>query len=422
MPSRQGLALLTEPAAADGTGAQLLRRLDARLDGHDEAWLKRLLFTHPEVVPLADPDDAVFFPLVPLAREVHTPAGDIDMLFVSPHGHLTVLEAKLGRNAEARREVLAQILDYAREVATWNAGALDARIGRATVPVADGAHAAVAAWGEDPGDAADFGARVTKNLQRGRFQLLIGGDRIQRAAEALVEFLARFAPLPFRLRLLEIEVYGLNDGRRLLVPATGARTVKVERAVVRIAPGGGAGGPPAPGAVEAPGDGTASGAGALGGQAVRFTPEVFFETLARNAGASAVGAARTLLSVGERAEELSVAWGTATASLRLSIPRPDGGQATLTLCYVRAAGTLLVENLGRPLQAAGLPAALAEAFVADTAALAGVEVSPRREEAARWPRWADRADLSAIAPRAAAIAERAARFVSEVLNAARREE
>ena len=57
--------------------------------------------------------------LIPVGMEVPTPAGYIDNLFVTAEGHLVVVECKLWRNPEARRKVLAQIIDYAQSVSSW---------------------------------------------------------------------------------------------------------------------------------------------------------------------------------------------------------------------------------------------------------------------------------------------------------------
>lgn len=50
------------------------------------------------------------------------------MLYVTPTGRLAVVEAKLWRNPEARRKVIAQILDYAKELSRWSYETIDARI------------------------------------------------------------------------------------------------------------------------------------------------------------------------------------------------------------------------------------------------------------------------------------------------------
>jgi hypothetical protein len=48
-----------------------------------------------------------------------TPAGPLDALFINRHGALGLVKCKLWRNPQARREVVGQILDYAKELARW---------------------------------------------------------------------------------------------------------------------------------------------------------------------------------------------------------------------------------------------------------------------------------------------------------------
>ena len=89
-----------------------------------EDWLQKLVFSHPETLPVSYIDPA-FAPLIPIGREVPTEAGPMDALYLSPDGALVILEAKLWRNPQARREVVGQIIDYATAVAKWSFDDLD---------------------------------------------------------------------------------------------------------------------------------------------------------------------------------------------------------------------------------------------------------------------------------------------------------
>ena len=93
---------------------------------YDEAWLQGLVFRHPNCLPVQELD-AAYQPLVPLCREMRTAAGPIDVVYATPTGRLVVLEAKLWRNPEARRKVVGQILDYAKELKGWSYDELQAR-------------------------------------------------------------------------------------------------------------------------------------------------------------------------------------------------------------------------------------------------------------------------------------------------------
>src|ERR1039458_4800796 len=105
-------------------GAIPLHRADLvakSASGHyDEAWLQTLLHSHPEVLPIGQIESG-YGDLVPLCRELPLlfgggRSGALDNLFVTRDGKLVLVEAKLWRNPQARREVVAQVLEYAAAV------------------------------------------------------------------------------------------------------------------------------------------------------------------------------------------------------------------------------------------------------------------------------------------------------------------
>ena len=89
-----------------------------------EEWLQKLLQNSPQLLPVAE-IDAIYAPLVCIGREVATAAGYIDNLYISPKGYITIVETKLWRNPEARREVVGQIIDYAKELKQFSYERLD---------------------------------------------------------------------------------------------------------------------------------------------------------------------------------------------------------------------------------------------------------------------------------------------------------
>ena len=99
-------------------------------DSYDEDWLQSLLCQTPEILPTGEFDPA-FFPAMPLCRELPTAAGPIDLAYVSDQGRLSIVECKLWRNPEARRDAVSQILDYAKEISRWSYEELNAAVCRA---------------------------------------------------------------------------------------------------------------------------------------------------------------------------------------------------------------------------------------------------------------------------------------------------
>lgn len=73
-----------------------------------EDWIQEQLDKNPGLLPI-DEISSAWGPLISLGREIPLAVGFVDNLFVSPAGEVTVVEAKLWRNPEARRNVIGQI-------------------------------------------------------------------------------------------------------------------------------------------------------------------------------------------------------------------------------------------------------------------------------------------------------------------------
>ncbi len=106
---------------ADQSPAQRLHQIPFGTPPFREERLQQLLAEHPELIPIGEIEPA-FSPLVFLGREVPTPAGSLDVLYAPPSGYLTLVETKLWDKPEARRQVVAQIIDYATEIARAESG------------------------------------------------------------------------------------------------------------------------------------------------------------------------------------------------------------------------------------------------------------------------------------------------------------
>lgn len=108
---------------------QALSRIEMDVHQFSENWLQELLQNHPSILPV-DEIEPVFWPLAPIGREIPTRVGFIDNLFVSKEGYLVMVETKLWRNPEAKREVIAQAIDYASELSKWSFEQLDSETRR----------------------------------------------------------------------------------------------------------------------------------------------------------------------------------------------------------------------------------------------------------------------------------------------------
>jgi len=229
MPARQ----FCTPHMLSGGKAAMLQRIAFDEKKFDESWLQQLLFEHPSLLPV-DEIEPLFGPLVPLAREMPTSAGPVDVVYINAEGYLTLVETKLWRNPEARRQVVAQIIDYATAVSKWSYEDLCSAVRRAGATGDDPVAAAVADEAEF--DRTRFVDTVSRSLSRGRFLLLIVGDGIQEGVEHLANTLAKSPHLGFSLGLAELAMFraGKTGEDVLIQPRTIARTREVVRAVVEL--------------------------------------------------------------------------------------------------------------------------------------------------------------------------------------------
>ncbi|SAL07826.1 hypothetical protein AWB81_08326 [Caballeronia arationis] len=200
-----------------------------------EADIQHYVQAHPSCLPITE-IDPIFAGPVPICTELNTPAGAIDNFMVTPSGLPVLVECKLWRNPEARREVVGQILDYAKELSRWSAAdlqrAVRQRLNRKGDPLLESVRAV------DPTvEESLFNDALTLNLRRGRFLLLIVGDGIREGVEALVEYLQAHAGLHFTLGLVEMPIYLMPGGGRLIVPRVLARTAVITRTVVAVPEG-----------------------------------------------------------------------------------------------------------------------------------------------------------------------------------------
>ena len=135
-------------------------------------------------------------------RRVATAFEDCPGLYraiAGPRAHrLTLAEFKLWRNPQARREVIGQILDYAKEIASWSYEDLQREVSRALKRPGNVLFDLVRATDPDVEEGV-FVDNVTRHLRRGEFLLLIIGDGIREGVENIVDFVQQHSGLHFNL-------------------------------------------------------------------------------------------------------------------------------------------------------------------------------------------------------------------------------
>lgn len=197
----------------------------------DEGWLQNLMFENPGILPINELDPG-FGPLIPIGREIGTEVGPIDNLYISPNGMLTIVEAKLWRNPQARREVVGQIIDYAKELSHWHYQKLDEATQKAS---GKKLWELVNETNAPELSESQFIDTVARNLQAGRFLLLIVGDGIREEMERMAAFLQGTPQLRFSLAMIELQVYRFSQSQDMLViPFIVSRTKEISRAIVKV--------------------------------------------------------------------------------------------------------------------------------------------------------------------------------------------
>lgn len=196
-----------------------LQRVTAKGLGLQESWFRDAIFAEPELVigpcraaGRVDADET----WLPWRVEINFGAGPIDVLLVSSHGRIGIVETKLSYNPQKRREVVAQVLDYALSLQDYD---------RDDLPdLPDSPHAPLE---ED----------LVECLNSGRFLLIIAGDALDpRALRLSQSMLARHLTSEWDLAMVDLNVYRRQQEayELLLVPELLGMVQAELRQVVRV--------------------------------------------------------------------------------------------------------------------------------------------------------------------------------------------
>jgi hypothetical protein len=335
---------LTESTAR---GLKRVRMTKGGEAGYNERWLQDLVSRHPNILPI-DQIEPALTPVIPVCMELPVASGFVDNLFTTPDGDLIVAETKLFRNPEARREVIGQIIDYAKDLSLMSYEQLDAAIKRADAP--DGSRtrprttlfgAVTEFVGEDGVNEEQFVDAVTRNLERGRFLLLVIGDGIQLGTENITGFLQQHAGIHFTFGLVELAVFELpaDVGHYLVQPRVLAKTRNIDRGIVTIDNGR---------IVAKASTAPASGTDGQTAKRTSLSEEKFFELL----GSNHPTVVPKLKGFAERLADLSVVTEFGTKSMSLKW-QPDE-KRSWNLGAITMSGEVNMDYLGGAADTAGL--------------------------------------------------------------------
>jgi hypothetical protein len=188
-----------------------------------EGKLQDYLEEYPTLIPLADIVEGAS-DLICIGREVAAGPGSIDLLCIDRDGLLTVVETKLRRNREARREVIGQIIEYASYVSQWTADdvyrianeyfAKSTKVPESYVGKTLETIMQEIVGGEILNE--DFRAKIEQNLKDGRIRLIIAVDELIEPLRATVTFLNSHSN--FDVLLLQVTDFQESEAKKVLVP------------------------------------------------------------------------------------------------------------------------------------------------------------------------------------------------------------
>ncbi len=201
-----------------------------------EDLLQKLIFAEPNLLS-AEEIDPDFSDLIPISREVPVKSGSIDALYVTPEGKICIVETKLWRNPEAHRSVVAQIIDYAKDLSKMS---FDSFCESVTKNKSSDAKKIFFKKIKDkfPNiNEIKLQQDIQDALPHGRFLLMIVGDEIFPEVAFLTESISSAPHLEFNIALAELRFYRSQDDQDhqlLVVPQIVGESKPQVRAVVRV--------------------------------------------------------------------------------------------------------------------------------------------------------------------------------------------
>ncbi len=175
---------------------------------NDEDELQSVLEEYPGL--LQDVDEPS---LRLIGRKVYLDeAGEADLLFLDEDGHLTVVEVKLARNGESRREVLAQVFDYTSALAEYTIDELDDKVkGKLDMRLRE-----LAGVDESSGTQYDrLWKSCADSMRAGSVRVVVAMDDNREDLARIVRFVNDHSDLD--VRLLIVRKY-TSDEKTVLVP------------------------------------------------------------------------------------------------------------------------------------------------------------------------------------------------------------
>jgi hypothetical protein len=184
----------------------------------NEEELRQLLVDSPNILPIEELPGLDTTVQVTVGREAPLGSGYVDVLWIDTEGQLTVVEVKLRKNPEVRREVVAQAVSYAAFLEGMARDDFERNIVR---PYLEGAHDSdelngdlpdvIANLSESDVDGPGFWSGLDASLINGFIRVLIVVDEAHPQLRRTISYLNRHSD--FEIYLIEVGFHRSTDRR-----------------------------------------------------------------------------------------------------------------------------------------------------------------------------------------------------------------
>lgn len=198
----------------------------------DERTLHEHIHKDPSLLPLREMGENTSSLMI-IGHEVtlSSGGGTLDLMAIDRAGLPTIIEFKLKKNADIKRKVVGQVLEYAAYLWQISYEKLDTAVARAyfnsdhcqepkrrDLSLAE----AMEHFNQEQFDSADWGAesfreQVNQNLRQGRFRLVIVVDEAIPELRRTVDYLNATRPA-FHTVCVEMRYFATEHGTRVFVP------------------------------------------------------------------------------------------------------------------------------------------------------------------------------------------------------------
>ncbi len=227
--------MIIKPISITGDNYKELIKIDETSFCFNEDWLQKVIHDNPQTYPIENSLNANQ-KIISLGREINSGAGYIDILLLTSNAELIIVETKLWRNPEKSRTVLAQVIDYAKELSNWGYDDLnDAVIIAQRNQKLDKTRSLreIIADEFQNIDQTDFIDTLAQNLHSGFLSLSIVGDKISPNLLLLSDTIQSSPGLNYTLSLIEMKLFNYGEDI-IMIPDIIGKTKEVVRGVVKV--------------------------------------------------------------------------------------------------------------------------------------------------------------------------------------------